>query len=42
MLTTTDLDAVSFTQTKWREGYDTDEVDAFLDRVVETLRAYGR
>lgn len=28
-----------FRPTKWREGYDTDEVDAFLDEVQATLTA---
>jgi len=30
-----------FRPTTWREGYDTDEVDAFLDEVRATLTAAG-
>jgi DivIVA domain-containing protein len=30
-----------FQATKFREGYDQDEVDDFLDRVVATLRGDG-
>jgi len=30
-----------FRPTRWREGYDTDEVDAFLDEVRATLTAAG-
>ena len=28
-----------FSTTRWREGYDQDEVDAFLDRAQATLAA---
>lgn len=37
MLTADDVLNARFQATKFREGYDQDEVDAFLDRVVEAL-----
>lgn len=39
MLTADDVLNTKFTATKFREGYDQDAVDDFLDRVVTTLRA---
>lgn len=39
MLTTDDVLNKKFQPTKFREGYDQDEVDDFLDEVVETLSA---
>jgi DivIVA domain-containing protein len=36
-----DVRNVSFSSTKWREGYDHDEVDDFLDRVEAQLRYDG-
>jgi DivIVA domain-containing protein len=38
MLTSADVLNQKFAATKFREGYDQDEVDDFLDRVVETLQ----
>ncbi|MET0787616.1 MAG: DivIVA domain-containing protein [Cellulomonas sp.] len=38
MLTSADVLNQKFAATKFREGYDQDEVDDFLDRVVETLK----
>ena len=38
MLTAADVLNQKFAATKFREGYDQDEVDDFLDRVVETLK----
>jgi len=38
MLTSVDVLNQKFAATKFREGYDQDEVDDFLDRVVETLK----
>lgn len=37
-----DARRVVFTSTlkRWKNGYDEDEVDAFLDRVIATLDAY--
>lgn len=37
LLTTEDVLNKKFTPTKFREGYDQDEVDDFLDEVVETM-----
>ncbi|WP_250505579.1 DivIVA domain-containing protein [Bowdeniella massiliensis] len=39
LLTADDVLNKKFQQTKFREGYDQDEVDDFLDEVVNTLRA---
>ena len=38
MLTADDVLNKKFQATKFREGYDQDEVDDFLDEVVNTLR----
>ncbi|HLS15494.1 MAG TPA: DivIVA domain-containing protein [Beutenbergiaceae bacterium] len=38
-LTSTEVHHWRFTSAKFRGGYDQDEVDAFLDRVVQTLGA---
>lgn len=38
LLTPDDVVNKKFQSTKFREGYDQDEVDAFLDDVVATLR----
>ncbi|WP_310796085.1 DivIVA domain-containing protein [Herbiconiux gentiana] len=35
-----DVQEKTFAGTKWREGYDIEEVDAMLARVAETLTAY--
>lgn len=35
-----DVRARRFTTTKWREGYDQHDVDAFLERVQRTLAGY--
>ena len=37
LLTTDDIVNKKFQPTKFREGYDQDEVDDFLDEVVNTL-----
>jgi DivIVA domain-containing protein len=37
MIQATDIDSARFTPTKWREGYDQDQVDEFLDRVKSAL-----
>ncbi|OJV81238.1 MAG: hypothetical protein BGO37_17470 [Cellulomonas sp. 73-92] len=39
MITADEVLAAKFQSTKFTEGYDQDEVDDFLDRVVATLRA---
>ncbi|GIG38753.1 DivIVA domain-containing protein [Cellulomonas phragmiteti] len=39
MLTSDDVTRQRFTAVKFREGYDQDQVDDLLDRVVATLRA---
>ena len=39
MITAAEVLAAKFQSTKFTEGYDQDEVDDFLDRVVATLRA---
>jgi len=39
MLTADDVLNKKFQATKFREGYDQDEVDDFLDDVVNTLRS---
>ena len=39
MLTTVEIDRVSFTQVKFREGYDIDEVDAFVAAVRASIAA---
>ncbi|MBS5947452.1 MAG: DivIVA domain-containing protein [Winkia neuii] len=39
LLTAEDVHYKTFTPTKFREGYDQDEVDSFLDEVVRTLTA---
>ncbi len=41
LLTADDVLNKKFQATKFREGYDQDEVDDFLDEVVTTLRAVG-
>ena len=38
VLTVDDVQNVKFAATRLREGYEQDEVDSFLDHVVETLR----
>ena len=38
MLTADDVQNMKFQGTRFREGYEQDEVDRFLDHVVETLR----
>ncbi len=35
-----DVSDKRFRPTKWREGYDQGEVDAFLDRIQTTLAGY--
>ena len=42
MLTAADVLNHKFSATKFREGYDQDEVDAFLDRVSVTLQGIER
>ncbi|MCU1468912.1 MAG: hypothetical protein JWQ39_61 [Glaciihabitans sp.] len=37
MVQAADIDSVRFAPTKWRDGYDQDEVDEFLDRVRAAL-----
>lgn len=39
LLTTEDILKKKFTPTKFRQGYSQDEVDDFLDEVVETIEA---
>lgn len=39
ILTAADVRAVTFATTRIRAGYDMDEVDAFLDRVEQTIAA---
>lgn len=39
MLTADDVLNAKFHATRFRDGYDQDEVDSFLDRVVDTLAA---
>lgn len=41
MLTPDEVRGTRFSQTKWREGYDQRDVDAFLDRVAATLERPG-
>ena len=38
VLTADDVQSMKFQGTRFREGYEQDEVDRFLDHVVETLR----
>lgn len=38
MLTPADIEGKQFSTTRLREGYDPDEVDTFLDRVVAQIR----
>ena len=38
MLTADDVQSKKFQGTRFREGYEQDEVDSFLDHVVETMR----
>jgi len=38
----TDVAKKKFRPVKWAEGYDVDQVDAFLDRVQATLAAHER
>ena len=40
VLSTADVVAARFQPTKFREGYDQDEVDDFLDEVVAELRRH--
>ncbi|MCE1177677.1 MAG: DivIVA domain-containing protein [Micrococcales bacterium] len=40
MLTADDAENVRFGATKFRAGYEMEEVDDFVDRVVEQLRYY--
>lgn len=40
-VTPEEVSRVRFTQTQARNGYDEGEVDAFLDKVVETLRHHA-
>ena len=42
MLTAYDVLNQKFSATKFREGYDQDEVDGFLDRVMATLQGLER
>ena len=42
MLTAYDVLNQKFAATTFREGYDQDEVDGFLDRVSATLQAFER
>jgi DivIVA domain-containing protein len=42
MIASADVNPSTFTTTRFREGYDTDEVDSFLARVKTTLEAYER
>jgi DivIVA domain-containing protein len=39
LLTADDVREKEFSKTKYREGFDQDEVDDFLDRVAETIEA---
>jgi DivIVA domain-containing protein len=39
MLSTDDIDRVSFTQVRFREGYDIDEVDAFVAAIRASIAA---
>lgn len=39
-VTSGDVDSVRFHAHRFREGYDIDEVDDFLDMVADTLRMY--
>ncbi|MBK5250108.1 MAG: DivIVA domain-containing protein, partial [Actinomycetales bacterium] len=41
LLTADDVLNKKFQPTKFREGYDQDEVDDFLDEIVNTLRVVG-
>ena len=37
LLTPVDVKTETFTTRRFREGYDTDEVDEFLDQVADTI-----
>lgn len=41
MLTPIDVQTKTFTTHRFREGYDTDEVDEFLDQVTDTITRLG-
>jgi DivIVA domain-containing protein len=40
MLTSRDVERITFTPTQIRRGYDEREVDEFLERVLTTLKHY--
>lgn len=40
LLTADDVLNKKFQATKFREGYEQDEVDEFLDEIAEVLKAY--
>jgi DivIVA domain-containing protein len=42
MITSADVASRGFTETSFREGYDSEEVVEFLNRVVATIDAYER
>lgn len=42
MLLSTAVAAKTFSTTKWREGYDQGQVDAYLERIGEALAAWER
>jgi DivIVA domain-containing protein len=42
MIASGDVASRGFTETKFREGYDSEQVVAFLNRAVATLDAYER
>ncbi|MBQ9681486.1 MAG: DivIVA domain-containing protein, partial [Aeriscardovia sp.] len=42
LLTPNDIRNHRFNTTRFREGYDIDEVDSFLDEVTETVDALSR
>ena len=42
LLTPSEIREHTFTTVRFKEGYDVDEVDDFLDQVTETVEALGR
>ena len=42
LLTPNDIRSHRFNTTRFREGYDIDEVDAFLDEVTQTVDALSQ
>lgn len=42
LLTPKDIREHTFQTVRFKEGYDVDEVDDFLDQVTETVEALGR